>query len=61
MKQQNDPFCSPIRSVPSTQSCFLCWISSSNSAAAIPIVYCTEAVRRTRDVLNNGKASQKAI
>jgi hypothetical protein len=34
---------------------------SSNSAATIPIVCCGEAVRRTRDVLNNSNASQTAI
>jgi len=34
---------------------------SSNSAAVIPIVCCTEAVRHSRDALNNSNASQEAI
>jgi hypothetical protein len=35
--------------------------SSSNSAAVILIVRCTEALRRTRDLLNNSNASTKTI
>src|SRR5580700_6083354 len=37
VKQQNDPYCSPIAALPSGQCCLLCLDSSSNSTAAIPI------------------------
>jgi hypothetical protein len=61
MKQQNDPFILRFAAWHQPGAASSVGFPKAIPTAAIPIVCSTEAVRRSRDVLNNSNASPKAI